>query len=286
MLAAEEAHRRGRRWTRRSRARRRRRRRARWRAPADAGPARRRRREPARARAPALPHARIVIAGRPEPRPATTPWRLTWQWVAAAAVTAGLAWLTYSGGGWIPLLSAFDLARARVRPPAHVLGAAAALLARRLAAAGRGPAGPRRVLLVASRRVRGDPHGRVVGGEPAQRVRVHRRRRGDAAAALRRRRVRRGPRLAQHPARAERAGGHRPARARGQDLLGDPLRRGGRACRTGLRRGRGEPDLRSKRALARAFLSYTPAVDDDDARGRAWAGWRGSSTRGASTASR
>jgi len=61
----------------------------------------------ARARA---PYARIVIASRPEQRPATTPWRLTWQWVAAAAATAGLAWLTYSGGGWIPLLSAFDLA--------------------------------------------------------------------------------------------------------------------------------------------------------------------------------
>ncbi len=49
-------------------------------------------------------------AGRPEPRPVTTPWQLTWQWVVAAAVTALLAWLTYSGGGWIPLLSAFDLA--------------------------------------------------------------------------------------------------------------------------------------------------------------------------------
>jgi hypothetical protein len=56
------------------------------------------------------PFARIGIAGRPEPRPATTPWRRTWQWVAVAAITAGLAWLTYSGGGWIPLLSAFDLA--------------------------------------------------------------------------------------------------------------------------------------------------------------------------------
>lgn len=48
-------------------------------------------------------------AGRPAPRPATTPWRLTWQWVVAAAVTALLAWLTYSRGGWIAILSAFDL---------------------------------------------------------------------------------------------------------------------------------------------------------------------------------
>ena len=77
-------------------------------APADAAPsARARARAGARARGPL---ARIVIAGRPEPEPATTPWRLTWQWVAAAAVTVALAWLTYSGGGWIPLLSAFGLA--------------------------------------------------------------------------------------------------------------------------------------------------------------------------------
>lgn len=55
------------------------------------------------------PYARIVVAGRPEATPATTPWRLTWQWVVAAAVTALLAWLTYSRGGWIPILSAFDL---------------------------------------------------------------------------------------------------------------------------------------------------------------------------------
>ena len=30
--------------------------------------------------------------------------------VAAAVVTVALAWLTYSRGGWVPLLSAFDLA--------------------------------------------------------------------------------------------------------------------------------------------------------------------------------
>ena len=53
--------------------------------------------------------ARLILAGRPELKPATTPWRLTWQWVAAAAVTIVLAWLTYSRGGWIPILSAFDL---------------------------------------------------------------------------------------------------------------------------------------------------------------------------------
>ncbi len=55
------------------------------------------------------PRARFSIAGRPEPKPATTPWRLTWQWVVAAAVTVTLAWLTYSREGWIPILSAFDL---------------------------------------------------------------------------------------------------------------------------------------------------------------------------------
>jgi hypothetical protein len=52
---------------------------------------------------------RIRIAGRPEPRPATTAWARTWQWVLAAAVTVLLAWLTYSRGGWIQVLSAFDL---------------------------------------------------------------------------------------------------------------------------------------------------------------------------------
>jgi hypothetical protein len=52
---------------------------------------------------------RLVLPGRPEPKPATTPWRLTWQWVIAAAATVLLAWLTYSRGGWIPILSAFDL---------------------------------------------------------------------------------------------------------------------------------------------------------------------------------
>jgi hypothetical protein len=52
---------------------------------------------------------RLSIAGRPEPKAATTSWGLTWQWVVAAAVTVLLAWLTYSRGGWIPILSAFDL---------------------------------------------------------------------------------------------------------------------------------------------------------------------------------
>ena len=58
---------------------------------------------------PRTPRARVGIAGRPEPKSATTPWRLTWQWVVAAAVTVALAWLTYSREGWIPILSAFDL---------------------------------------------------------------------------------------------------------------------------------------------------------------------------------
>jgi hypothetical protein len=48
-------------------------------------------------------------AGRPQARPATTPWRRTWRWVLAAAVTVLLAWLTYSRDGWIPILSGFDL---------------------------------------------------------------------------------------------------------------------------------------------------------------------------------
>ncbi len=52
---------------------------------------------------------RFSIAGRPEPRPATSSWSRTWQWVTAAVVTVLLAWLTYSREGWIPILSAFDL---------------------------------------------------------------------------------------------------------------------------------------------------------------------------------
>jgi len=50
-----------------------------------------------------------LAAARPEPKPAETSWRRTWQWVVAAGVTVLLAWLTYSRGGWIPILSAFDL---------------------------------------------------------------------------------------------------------------------------------------------------------------------------------
>ncbi len=48
---------------------------------------------------------------RPAARQPASPtaWTRTWQWVAGAAVTAVLAWLTYSRGGWIPVLSAFDL---------------------------------------------------------------------------------------------------------------------------------------------------------------------------------
>ena len=60
------------------------------------------------AAAPDGPLARWT-AGRPQARPATTPWRRTWQWVVAAAVTVLLAWLTYSRDGWIPILSSFDL---------------------------------------------------------------------------------------------------------------------------------------------------------------------------------
>jgi hypothetical protein len=50
-----------------------------------------------------------ISARRPEPRQATSAWAHTWQWVVAASVTVLLAWLTYSRGGWIPVLSAFDL---------------------------------------------------------------------------------------------------------------------------------------------------------------------------------
>ena len=51
----------------------------------------------------------VLSIHRPEPRAATSSWARTWQWVVAAVVTVLLAWLTYSRGGWIPVLSAFDL---------------------------------------------------------------------------------------------------------------------------------------------------------------------------------
>jgi len=50
-----------------------------------------------------------LTAARPEPRPAVSPWSRTWQWAVAAVATTLLAWLTFSRGGWIPILSAFDL---------------------------------------------------------------------------------------------------------------------------------------------------------------------------------
>ena len=79
-------------------------------APVDAGPGVQKRARAGaggRARAPHAPWS--SPAGRRRSRRPPPPV-LTWQWVVAAAVTLGLAWLTYSGGGWIPLLSAFDLA--------------------------------------------------------------------------------------------------------------------------------------------------------------------------------
>jgi hypothetical protein len=69
--------------------------------------------EPTRPQAaprPAPGGPRVVLsAHRPAPRPATSSWARTWQWVVGAAVTVLLAWLTYSQDGWIHVLSAFDL---------------------------------------------------------------------------------------------------------------------------------------------------------------------------------
>jgi hypothetical protein len=48
-------------------------------------------------------------AGRALFRPETGAWRGTWQWVTGAAVTALLMALTFTGDGWVPLLSGVDL---------------------------------------------------------------------------------------------------------------------------------------------------------------------------------
>ena len=47
--------------------------------------------------------------GIPAAPAAPTAWRTTIQWVLAAVIAVALAWLTYSRGGWIPILSPFDL---------------------------------------------------------------------------------------------------------------------------------------------------------------------------------
>ena len=47
--------------------------------------------------------------GIPERPAEPTLWRTTIQWILAAIIAVALAWLTYSGGGWIPLLSGADL---------------------------------------------------------------------------------------------------------------------------------------------------------------------------------
>jgi hypothetical protein len=55
---------------------------------------------------------------RPPAERQPTLWNTTLQWVVAAAVTAGLAAATFATGGWIPILSAFDLV---VHEIGHVL---------------------------------------------------------------------------------------------------------------------------------------------------------------------
>lgn len=52
---------------------------------------------------------RRLLTRRPPTTSRPTQWHTTVRWIVAAAVTILLAWLTYSLGGWIPILSAFDL---------------------------------------------------------------------------------------------------------------------------------------------------------------------------------
>jgi len=51
---------------------------------------------------------RMPVGARPA-APVAGAWLRTWQWVAAAAVTAALLLLTLAGHGWVPLLSGVDL---------------------------------------------------------------------------------------------------------------------------------------------------------------------------------
>lgn len=52
---------------------------------------------------------RVRLLGRPENVAEPTPWHTTIQWIAAALVTVLLMYLTYTDGGWVWLLSYFDL---------------------------------------------------------------------------------------------------------------------------------------------------------------------------------
>jgi hypothetical protein len=56
------------------------------------------------------PDPDAVLAAARAAEPERSAWRTTWQWVVAALITAVLAWLTYSRGGWVPFLSGADLA--------------------------------------------------------------------------------------------------------------------------------------------------------------------------------
>jgi len=52
---------------------------------------------------------RALLLGRPENVAEPTQWHTTIQWIAAALVTVLLMYLTYTDGGWVWLLSYFDL---------------------------------------------------------------------------------------------------------------------------------------------------------------------------------
>jgi len=66
-------------------------------------------------RPPTRTEIEAMLAATRAGRPATVghaqedPWSSTWQWVVAAAAVLALAWLTFHGHGWIPVLSGFDL---------------------------------------------------------------------------------------------------------------------------------------------------------------------------------
>jgi hypothetical protein len=158
--------------------------------------------------------AGLLLGRRPRAAAEPTLWRTTVQWVVAALVTVLLALLTYSLDGWIPILSHFDLG---VHEFGHLLTFWAPPLLCSLAGSSLQIAAP--LGLAAHFWWRRDDFAVILmlalAAENLHNVSVYT---GDAEvmdpAPLRRRRLRRRSRLAQHPGADGPAGRDRPDRHR------------------------------------------------------------------------